>query len=418
MAHIICNGRKHDGLRCGAKAKFHDNTLCGTHNNQRIHLGVLWTMPVWAAPPPEHAHPVEETTNCTLCMRALTPRLRVLHARFCMQCERTRDRLDLPVEDRCQWKATHPRAKECLRAKRDGCPMCHKHQAQQQKLLYNQAWARAVLLLNAAMPDNWQPVALDIETNANDWMAIGAPNSWDRRNFLTRVAREMIIPALYNRVQEQMGRIGRMDEHGMVVFPQRWVVPNLGPPLGELAAFATDVQNVHTKATNSTTDKGLKLLLANPVTDPIDIYMMIALSIPEGTSQQRWNVVAADVMKWYDTRTCRVVGDFLYRRTLDALWVRIEASKNREELVKRLWEEWTESLGMCCDGHITRLINVLVGFDPEFLPPVSVGELLQQRMAALAELDIETEEKVTRAKAIFDELGTPEDQRGAWIEAF
>ena len=113
-----------------------------------------------------------------------------------------------------------------------------------------------------------------------------------------------------------------------------------------------------------------------------------------------------------------VPDDFLYKRILDALWVRIQASEHKTELKKRLWEEWTESVGMCCDGHITRLVNVLVGFDPEFLPPVSTGELLQQRMATLAGLEIETEEKVLRANAIFDELGTPAEERTAWIDAF
>jgi uracil phosphoribosyltransferase len=39
-------------------------------------------------------------------------------------------------------------------------------------------------------------------------------------------------------------------------------------------------------------------------------------------------------------------------------------------------------------------------------------------LAIKATGDIETEEKVIRANAIFDELGMPAEERGAWIEAF
>jgi len=180
---------------------------------------------------------------------------------------------------------------------------------------------------------------------------------------------------------------------------------------------------VHTRETSETTNKGLRILLANPVRNMTDIYSLIVSVRPPPVNgmapmSNAVMAVARDVLKWYETPLCHVENDFLYKRTLDALWVRIEASEHKDELKKRLWEEWTDSVGMCCDGHITRLINVLVGFDPEFLPPVSAGELLQQRMATLAGLDIETDEKLVRANAIFDELGTPADERAAWIEAF
>jgi hypothetical protein len=283
---------------------------------------------------------------------------------------------------------------------------------------FNRDYARAHREIENA-GEQWENVVAEIETNIVAWPEFGPAPSWARNTVIARIAQDMRIPVLFNRLAERLGRVWRMDDNGDMFMPRQrnHVDPNR-PPLGDLEAFATDVQNVHTRSANETTNKGLGILLKEPVKDPIDIHMMIALTIPLSTSVQTEKIVVLDVLKWYSTTTCRVRGDLLYKRTLDALWVRIEASKHREELVKRLWEEWVESTGKCCDGHIARLINVLVGFDPEFLPPVPVGELLQQRMAALSVLDIETEEKVMRAKAIFDELGTPEDQRGAWIEAF
>ena len=103
---------------------------------------------------------------------------------------------------------------------------------------------------------------------------------------------------------------------------------------------------------------------------------------------------------------------------MDGLWAYMKTSPAKDELVERLWEECYESVRMCCDGHLTRLCNVLCGFREEFKPPVSVGELLQQRMAVIAEKEIPVEDKVGEAWAVFEELSVPMDQREAWVEAF
>jgi hypothetical protein len=47
-----------------------------------------------------------------------------------------------------------------------------------------------------------------------------------------------------------------------------------------------------------------------------------------------------------------------------------------------------------------------------------LGELIQQKMAALAGLDVSTEEKQRQAAQWFDENNVPTDQRTAWLEAF
>jgi len=60
---------------------------------------------------------------------------------------------------------------------------------------------------------------------------------------------------------------------------------------------------------------------------------------------------------------------------------------------------------------------VLVGFDDAFEPPVPKGEILQQKMAAIAGLDVDTDEKVRQATAVFEELEIPESEREPWLEA-
>ena len=90
----------------------------------------------------------------------------------------------------------------------------------------------------------------------------------------------------------------------------------------------------------------------------------------------------------------------------------------RKELWRRLYEECSEAVGLCCEGHISRLCNVLVGFDDQFKPPVPFGELVQAKMSAISEMDTSLDEKVRLAMEFFDEHKVPTDARMAWLEAF
>jgi hypothetical protein len=195
----------------------------------------------------------------------------------------------------------------------------------------------------------------------------------------------------------------------------------MNPELGRLAG---DAQNVHTGVVVKHTNDGTDKLLSIPV--PKD-----QRTLPEITAAVMMKLhiikfskvldVLSDMGRWYDCNTCRNPGDYLYKRVLDGLWARIRSETNIEiqkELILRLYQEMHESNGMCCEGHISRLVNVMVGFDEAFAPPVSFGELLQNKMAAIYAMDIDTTEKVKQATAYFDELGVPAVERTAWIEAF
>jgi hypothetical protein len=61
---------------------------------------------------------------------------------------------------------------------------------------------------------------------------------------------------------------------------------------------------------------------------------------------------------------------------------------------------------------------VMVGFDDAFKPPVSTGEMLQNKMAAIAAKEVDTEIKQSEARDVFAELGIPVAEQAAWLEAF
>jgi hypothetical protein len=178
--------------------------------------------------------------------------------------------------------------------------------------------------------------------------------------------------------------------------------------------IAVDPQSVHTSVVSEQTNRAMDVLLAQSIPASHDTLK----KLPPGFRANR--SLYSDMRRWYKQSTCRAVDDWLYRKTLDGVWMLIQSrpTEERDELVQRLFEEAKESIGMCCEGHISRLCNVLVGFDDRFAPSASVGEQLQMRMAAIANEEIATELKVERAVGVFRELAVPEDQWDGWIEAF
>jgi hypothetical protein len=191
-------------------------------------------------------------------------------------------------------------------------------------------------------------------------------------------------------------------EHAWMELDRQFLLNNV-PPVN----IAEDPQNVHRAEVSDQTNQGLSILLKFQV--PSDQDVMRELQIEPR--------VRKDMLKWYKQPNCREDGDWLYKRTLDGVWAYIKQSEHKDELTRRLCEESKEALGMCCDGHITRLVNVLVGFDERVAPPVPVGELLQQRIALISEKDISLHEKVIEALVFMQELNVDMDDQRAWIEA-
>lgn len=197
------------------------------------------------------------------------------------------------------------------------------------------------------------------------------------------------------------------------------VLPPAPPRPAGLERIARDTQNVHTTAVVRHTNAGEEKLLAVR-TDGRSVGLRVLRSFAaRGGTLGGVLRVANDVEQWYNRGTCRTPGDRLYARCLEGLWTLIEQQpdKVRAELKARLWEEASESVGMCCEGHIARLVNVMAGFDENFRPSVSVGEAIQSKIAEIAKMGIPTEDKVARARAYLTELAVSAEEQAPWLEA-
>ncbi len=184
--------------------------------------------------------------------------------------------------------------------------------------------------------------------------------------------------------------------------------------------IAKDRQNIHTRVVQAKTNDGIKLLESHPIPNSQktlneikDAWMKI--KIPKLVEK-----VIEDMKSWGSKDTVMHATENKYKSVLRGLWAKIKSFDDeevKEELVKRLWEECKESVGMCADGHLGRLVNVLVGFDETFKGNVSPMETFQNSIALLAESDAPLEVKIAQATNLMDEAGIPQSERIAWIEA-
>jgi hypothetical protein len=73
---------------------------------------------------------------------------------------------------------------------------------------------------------------------------------------------------------------------------------------------------------------------------------------------------------------------------------------------------------MCGQGHISRLANVLVGFDSKFISPQGIMERFRDQISEIASKDISIEAKISETILIMNEIEMPPEDRQVWLDAF
>jgi hypothetical protein len=120
-------------------------------------------------------------------------------------------------------------------------------------------------------------------------------------------------------------------------------------------------------------------------------------------------VIYALPLNYADVRAFNVS----YGDLLDHVWARIRNHAHKEELVLRLAQELNESLQVCSNGKMARLVNVLQGFEESIAIPSR--DAFQHKMAALAGMSLATRESA--ARALFEEYAIPAVEQRDWLEA-
>lgn len=98
-------------------------------------------------------------------------------------------------------------------------------------------------------------------------------------------------------------------------------------------------------------------------------------------------------------------------------WAFERPLEEQKEIFKRMLEECYEGREMCVQGKMARFVNILCGFHPDIRVGLSGKELLQDRMAKLAQREgIESEARIEEGREILRDAAVPEVEWDVWLE--
>ena len=197
---------------------------------------------------------------------------------------------------------------------------------------------------------------------------------------------------------------------------QRPVPPPRPEPLLE---FVSDNQNVHTNAAVKQTTDIIKRVLEIEVPATFKWNMRRCSKTPgEVITDCRLSINASRVMidKYTSADDIYGLGRGIYGRLLDSVWQYIKNSEDRKTLRTILKSELEDNVGMCQQGNLSRLANVLAGYLEGVGSFESISEVLGREFPKLLDIDNE-DERIAQGNKILDRLAVMDaDTRKVWID--
>jgi hypothetical protein len=189
-----------------------------------------------------------------------------------------------------------------------------------------------------------------------------------------------------------------------------------------LRAFATDTQNIHRSSVQNATHKVVVALLARPVVEGVDVLEEIVTAFNDPVKVRWYGPGARGAEVTRDAAVTELTNDYFnteafsvrYGDVVDRVWAFIRGHEHQNTLCTRLAQEVYEGRGMCSNGKMARLVNVLQGFD-ETLEAEAPKEVFQFRMASLRKQPLAGREAT--ARELFREFNIAEAEQEAWLEA-
>ena len=183
-----------------------------------------------------------------------------------------------------------------------------------------------------------------------------------------------------------------------------------------LAAFANDRQNVHTTSAVKQTLNVIKEILKIEV--PVEYrwnMKVISKTISEIIAECYLTPAAAWQMmaKYCSDDTIYDLESGIYGKVLDCVWQYIKNSSDKEDLKKILKSEMKDNIGMCAQGNLSRLTNILAGYVECVVVEESITDKLGRLLPPLMEIE-DIVQRLNAAARIFIENNVPEDQWNAW----
>ena len=186
-------------------------------------------------------------------------------------------------------------------------------------------------------------------------------------------------------------------------------------PVRELEQFATDPQNVHTTEAVKKVKEIIEKVLEVPV--PAEYKWNIAeCSKTAGeiilecklTPKAAWQMSA---MYCNDSEIYEM-GKGIYGRVLDCVWQFILKSEHKKDLCRILKSELQDNIGMCAQGNLSRLANILAGYMDGVKSQESLSEILGRELPPLIEIEDADQRMIEFIEKMQEHNVPPKD----WLE--
>ncbi len=186
---------------------------------------------------------------------------------------------------------------------------------------------------------------------------------------------------------------------------------------GELRRFVNDNQNVHTTAAVNMTKEVVNRILKIPVPDEYKWNPQVCSKTPGEivvrcrlTPRAAWQMIS----KYCQAETIYEMGEGIYGKVLDGVWQYILKLEDSDGICQALRQEMEDSIGMCAQGNLSRICNILAGYMEGIGSQESPAEVLGRKIPTI--MNIPTEAlRLTTAIDILREVGMPRDQWMEWI---
>jgi hypothetical protein len=185
---------------------------------------------------------------------------------------------------------------------------------------------------------------------------------------------------------------------------------------GALAQLAHDRQNVHTSVVVQKVKEMIQKVIQIPVppeyqTETLKTSGEIILEC--GLSKQAaWQMMA----KYCSDEDVYELGYGIYARVLNSVWQYIKASPDSADLKQILKTEMQDNIGMCAQGNLSRLCNILSGYmEGLVVDAKSKNELIGERLAQLVDID-NVDERTALGRRVLEEHDVPVEEHAIWLE--
>ena len=238
--------------------------------------------------------------------------------------------------------------------------------------------------------------------------------------FRSDYADAMVMAREYNEVylQKRKLRKDRKIQRRLERLERRLVAAAAQEPR-TLAVFAADPQNIHTTEAVQHTKKMIEVIRKIHVPEAYQWNMSkVSKTLTEIieacnlTPDAVWQMTS----KYCSDETIYDLENGIYGKVLDSVWQYIIKSEHIDDLIKILKTELTDNVGMCAQGNLSRLCNVLTGYLDGLNPQIDRHAQFCDRMAKLAEMD-DPIERYRLAFRLFDEYGTSKEDTAHWLDA-